>query len=190
MSKEKEVPQLDPLESDIDAQAVKIAGNDTGQQKEVKNVFVNVLQNGMTIMQAIGLPPGLLEMIYSYASELYTAGKYQDANALFFFLAQLKPTDPRFLFGCAASFHKVKRFSEAATYYLMASTIDPGNPYPFYHAADCFLQANQPQAAIVLLEKAIIITEGSSQFEKLQQQALALREVIQNSLEQQDVKQN
>lgn len=171
----------------IDQQLEKTAGNQPPEQKqELKNVFVNVLQNGMTIMQAIGFPPGLLEMIYSYASELYGAGKYQDSSALFFFLSQLKPTDPRFLFGCAASFHKLKRYPEASSYYIMASGIDPGNPLPFYHAADCFLQANQPEAAIVLLEKAIAVASESSHHEKLMQRAFALREVIQKSLEKQE----
>lgn len=174
----------------VDAEVEKVAGNQPPEQKgALKNVFMDVLTKGLTIMQAIGFPPGLLEMIYSYASDLYGAGKYQDCNALFFFLAQLNPRDPRFLFGCAASFHKLKRFPEASSYYLMASSIDPGNPLPFYHAADCFLQANQPEAAIVLLEKAIVVAGESSQYQKMKQQALALREAIQQNVGKQEVEQ-
>lgn len=174
-------------EEAIDLEVENVAGGEPSEQKqELRNVFVNVLQKGMTIMQAIGFPPGLLEMIYGYASELYKAGKYEDANPLFFFLSQLNPRDSRFLFGCAASFHKLKRYPEASTYYLLSSGIDPENPYPFYHAADCFLQANQPEAAIVLLEKAIMVAGESEKYEKLRQQAYALREVIQKHVEEKE----
>lgn len=184
MNKEEEA-----LDEAIDLEVEKIAGNGEGdleQKKEVRNVFVNVLQNGLTIMQAIGFPPGLLEMIYSYASELYSAGKYDDSSALFFFISQLNPKDPRYLFGCAASFHKLKRYPEASSYYLMASTIDPENPLPLYHSADCFLQAGQPQAAVILLERALEIIGDSGKHEKLKQQAVALRDVIQQNLESQE----
>lgn len=182
MDKEK---QEELIEEKVEDSAGKAPSEQTNG---INNVFATIIQNGMMLMQAIGLPPTFMEMIYGYGSELYDAGKYYDAASLFFFLAQLNPKEPRFFFSCAASFHKMKKYTEASSYYLMAANVDPENPLPFFHAADCSLQTEEPEFAILLLDKTIAIAGESSQHEKIKQQALALRDVVQKKLDKQEVK--
>lgn len=166
----------------VDKEVKKIAANRSEEEQgTLKNVFMDILVKGMSIMQAIGFPPAQLEVIYSYASELYSAGKYDDASALFFFISQLNPRDPRFTFGLAASFHKLKRYGDASVYYLMSTTVDRENPLPYFHAADCFIQLNQPEAAIVMLDNTLALSWNSPQHEKLKQQASALLEIVQQA---------
>lgn len=170
----------------LDEQVENIAGSANSESKNgMRGLLGNLLFNGFSIMQAIGCPPGLLEMLYSYALELYKAGKYQDASPLLFFISQMNPKDKRFLFACAASYHKQKKYFDALNHYLLASALEPRNdPYPYFHAADCYLQYNQIEAARVMLQTAILAAGDAPEYGKLKQEALAMHEVLSQPAEE------
>lgn len=163
----------------LDQQVEKVAGKENKQTNSaMTNVLGDVLFKGLSIMQAIGFPPGLIEMMYSFASDLYSSGKYEDARAMFFFITQLNPKDKRFPFGCAASHHKVKKYYEASNYYLMASSLDPADPYPYFHAADCYIQLGKFENAKFLLDSCLVAAGERPEHEKLRQQVVAMQHII------------
>ncbi|MBA3237903.1 MAG: SycD/LcrH family type III secretion system chaperone [Parachlamydiaceae bacterium] len=172
-----------PQEEVIDKQVEKVGGNYPPKAKDqLKSVFTDIIEKGMTIMEAIHFPPPLVELIYSHASELYTAGKFQDASKLFYYLVRLNPKDPRFSFAYAASLHKLKNYEEAAGFYLMSTTIDSENPLPWFHSGDCYLELQKPDVALIMLAKSIEVAGNSPNHERLKQQAGALCDAIKQSL--------
>lgn len=149
---------------------------------QLKTVLSDVLLKGLSIMEAIHFPPPLVELIYSHACDLYTAGKYQDAGKLFNFLARLNPKDPRFSFSYAASQHKLKNYEEASGFYIFSTTLDPANPLPWFHAGDCYLEMQKLDVALVMLTKSIEVAGDSPAHERLKQQAGALCDLIKQSM--------
>jgi type III secretion system low calcium response chaperone LcrH/SycD len=170
----------------VDLQVEKIAGNKSPQDKAiVSNIFVDIFQYGMTIMQAVGLSSGLVEMIFNYASELYAAEKYEEAMPLFHFICQMNHRDVRYVYGCGACYHKCHRYLQAVSCYTMAHSLDPDNPIYCYHGADCFLQLNQPESARVMLAAAIGAAGDAPQHQKLKQQAICMCDVIYETMQEQ-----
>lgn len=172
-------------EQAIDSEVERVGGTCPPSEKtQFKSIFTNIIQKGMTIMEAIKFPPALLELLYSYASELYNSGKYQDANKLFYYLVQINPKDPRFPFAYAASFHKLKKYEDASNYYMMAGMTEKGNPLPWFHTGDCYLQMQRPDAALVMLNKAINVAGNQPQYEQLKKQAEGLRHAVVQAIEE------
>jgi hypothetical protein len=94
----------------------------------------------------------------------------------------LNPKDPRFSFAYAASLHKLKKYEEAAGFYLMSTTIDHENPLPWFHSGDCYLELQKPDVALLMLTKSIEVAGTSPNHDRLRQQASALCDAIKQSI--------
>jgi hypothetical protein len=64
----------------------------------------------------------------------------------------------------------------------MSTTIDPGNPLPWFHSGDCYLELHKPDVALIMLSKSIEVAGNSPHHERLKQQAGALCDAIRQSL--------
>ncbi|MBA3602611.1 MAG: tetratricopeptide repeat protein, partial [Parachlamydiaceae bacterium] len=102
-------------------------------------------------------------------------------NKLYYFVLQLNPKDPRFPFSYAASFHKLKKYQDAVTYYIIAGSVAPDDPLPWFHCADCYIKINELDVAKVMLEKTIIVSGDSLDHERIKQQASAIISVIETA---------
>ncbi len=183
MKKTNEEEFVDTDEEKIIDQQVEKMGNKCAPEEkdQFRQILGDVVTKGLSIMEAIKFPPGLVELIFSYANDLYSAGKYEDANKLYYFVVQLNPKDPRFPFAYAASFHKLKKFNEAAGFYLISGNSNPEDPLPWFHCADCYIQMHELDVAKVMLEKTIMVAQDSLEHEKIKQQAAGLISAIENS---------
>lgn len=165
----------------VDRQVDKMGGKCNPDEKDqFRQILGDVVFKGLTIMEAIKMPPALVELIFSYANDLYAAEKYSDANKLYYFILQLNHQDPRFLFAYAASFHKLKKYKDAANYYLLCGSAH-SNPLAWYHCADCYIQLREYEVAKAMLNKAIASAGDSSEHEKIKQQAAGLISAIENA---------
>lgn len=144
----------------------------------LEGVIGSVIYGGKTIAEAIHFPPEQVEFIYSYAVNLYEGGQYKDASRAFFYLEQLDHKDARYAFGYAACLHKLKVFNDAATHYLLAASVDPNNPAPWFHAADCYINLSLPHAARTMLSNAILVAGEHSQYARVKQDAAILLNVL------------
>lgn len=147
------------------------------------SVITSVICEGKSIAEAMHFPSEQVEFIYSYAVSLYEAGQYQDASKAFFYLEQLDHKDARYAFGYAASLHKLKVFNDAASHYLLAASVDPSNPAPWFHAADCYLHLKLPHGAQTMLSNAIMVAGENSQYAQIKQDALTLLEILSHGTE-------
>jgi len=127
------------------------------QEKPVKDVF--------------GFTPAALEELYSLAYSRFSAGRYREALQLFEFLYRFDTQDERLAFGIAASYHQLKRYEDAAGYYILCHHLNPFNPVPSFHLYDCFMRLHQPLAALNAIQETIALSKISPQYKELEAKA-------------------
>ncbi len=130
-----------------------------------------MLSQGMTAQEAMGLSPGYLENIYAEAYRLYNTGKYAEAVHLFRILIMFNAMEPKYMLGLAACFHMLKEYTHAVQTYTMCSTLDPLNPIPHYHCADCFIQMKEHLSAMLSLELTIKQINNRPEYAKMKERA-------------------
>jgi len=124
-------------------------------QEDVEELAENVVGKGKLLKDAMGLSDEMLEGIYTFAYRLYTLGKYDESLQMFRLLIMLNPMESKYTLGLAACFHMQKDYRSAASSYSLCSMIDPGDPMPYYHASDCYMNMDKPELAVDALRKCI-----------------------------------
>lgn len=147
-------------------------------KKKLKELLAKVFMEDKPLLEAMAPPKEDLEMMYSFAVEYYKAGRYTDANNGFTYLQMQVPNDPRFSFGLAASYHKLKDYKLAIENYLTTARIDPQNPAPWAHAADCYIQMERPDLAVIMFAKAIEISGNNPAYAGLKKEAVLIKDTL------------
>jgi len=99
------------------------------------------------------------EAIYQEAYASYGAGNYQGAALAFSELVLASPFELRFWTGLAAARQMERSFEEALKAWAMASLLEPKNPVPHIHAAECLIQRGEPAEARQALNVAAEIAK-------------------------------
>lgn len=113
-----------------------------------------MIQN-LLLKDALGLSPKQMEDLYSQAYHQYNTGKYADAAKTFLVLSACDQTEPKYIMGAAASLHLQKEYKDAVKAYMTCCMLEPENPIPLYHVADCTIQLKDHPSAMIFLEMAI-----------------------------------
>lgn len=121
----------------------------------MEKLFDGVVNKGLEMKDALGMKPEMLESLYSHAYFLYNGGRYDDAVLLFQILMLLHPTEAKYTMGLAACLHMKKSYFQAGEMYALAGILGNDNPIPYYHAADCWMNVDQPNVAVESLKLAI-----------------------------------
>ncbi|MBT3394752.1 MAG: SycD/LcrH family type III secretion system chaperone [Waddliaceae bacterium] len=162
----------------------KFDKNDGEQvQKLMSAMLYLIVVQGVSPKDALQFTPGMIETIYAQAYTLYNAGKYKDAEEIFRTLIFLDPLQARYHMGLSSSLHRKKEYNEAIKQYIVTSFFDENNPLPYYHAADCFLELNDPDSAQDVLQKAIEACGESAEWQKLKKQMVLMKKAIHDKLE-------
>lgn len=96
------------------------------------------------------------EGAYAYAWHHYESARYEEAYDLFVLLAALRTRDKKIWMGLGASAQMLKRYGEATEAYSVAAHLDEEltDPYPHFHAAECFFTLGDIKNAWRALESA------------------------------------
>jgi type III secretion system low calcium response chaperone LcrH/SycD len=119
------------------------------------------------------------EMIYSQGCAFFRQNKYEKAADVFSFLALYRPLEPRYMSANAMCQKLLKRFDIAVQLFTTVMSLDPGNPKPVMHAAECFLALGEEKVAIESLELVIAMAGDHAEHAALRERAegwLALAE--------------
>lgn len=135
-------------------------------------------------MKALGVTPEMMEGIYSHAYNMYNRGLYKDGANIFRLLLMLDFREPKYCMGLSACLHMEKNFEAAAQMYMMTAALDPGNPLPYYHAADCYIQLDKPTSARKSLEFAIDIAGDDPKYTVLVERSKLMHEALLEASEQ------
>jgi type III secretion system low calcium response chaperone LcrH/SycD len=77
------------------------------------------------------------EQFYSFAYAQYQGGDLKRAVEIFRVLCSRRPLEARNWFGLAAALQEERKYEAAMRAWAMAAIIEPENPYPHFHAAEC-----------------------------------------------------
>lgn len=186
----EEVQKAQDLYATLDAEAMEkkvksitaLAGGPT--KDTVSALLTAAFEKGVMPKNALKLGDDTMEAIYGQAYNLYNQGRYKEASYIFRLLMLLDYMTPKYTLGLAASFHRLKDFKNAANVYLLCGTIDPTNPLPHYHAADCYLQLKVPEMAIFSLGLAINAAGEQPQYAVVKERASLMKEGLNKEIEE------
>ncbi|MGR3951903.1 MAG: SycD/LcrH family type III secretion system chaperone [Chlamydia sp.] len=174
---------------DTDMIGQKISTATALAQKPTKETIEALLtaaaDKGMTPKNALQLNDATMEAIYGQAYNLYNQGRYKEASYLFRLLMLLDYMTPKYALGLAACLHRLKDYKNAANVYLLSGTIDPKNPLPHYHAADCYLQLDLRAMAVFSLSLAIEAAGEQPQYSVIRERAHLMKESLEKELDAQ-----
>jgi type III secretion system low calcium response chaperone LcrH/SycD len=163
----------------------KINFGTTGKKSEetVKNILSSALKKGIMPKTALKLTDDTMEAIYTQAYNLYNQGKFRDASYIFRLLMLLDFTTPKYVLGLAACAHRVKDYTNAANLYYLCAALDPSNPMPHFHAADCYMQLGAIGIASYSLGLAIETAGIQPQYEIIKERAQLMRDALDKQIE-------
>lgn len=124
------------------------------EAKKYEKMMHEVLIENKTPMEGLKIDKDTIDILYAHAYQLYNSGKYKQAEIVFIFLSFMDPSSVPIRLGIAASMHKNKEYREAIDAYQAIVPMDPYNPMPLFHAADCWLELNEPLEAAGCLHVA------------------------------------
>lgn len=154
-------------------QATKMAGEymKDKNSEAMKQHAQDVMKNGFSIKDMIGVKDEAVEAIYGQAYLLYNTGKYRDAAEVFRLLVMLNSTEVKYLLGLGACFHMLREYENAASIYTLCSIIDPNTPIPHFHVSDCYLQMGDKHSAYIALKMAIARADNKPEFAIMKERA-------------------
>ncbi|WP_226648335.1 SycD/LcrH family type III secretion system chaperone [Microbulbifer variabilis] len=133
----------------------------------------NFLEQGGTLADLLDMTPEELKTIYALAYQKYQNCNYQEALPLFQLLCQCNHMESKYLLGLGATRQALSQFELAAEAYSLAAIVDPFDPRPSFHAAECHLALENWMQAGSGFEMTMLRCEGKPEFETLNQKAMS-----------------
>ncbi len=172
---------------DSDMIGEKIAGITSlagGPSKDtIAALLTGAADKGIMPKHALQLGDDTMEAIYGQAYNLYNQGRYKEASYIFRLLMLLDYMTSKYILGLAACLHRLKDFKNAANVYLLCGTIDPTNPLPHYHAADCYIQLDVPEMAVFSLGLAINAAGDQPQYAVVKERSQLMKDSLDKEIE-------
>ena len=119
-----------------------------------------------------------MEELYSEAFRLYEEDNYLESCTAFRWLVLLNPFRMKYWMGLAASLQLFKKYEKALHAYAISTLLECENPYPHFHAYECFVALNNKDEAKKALESAYEHTVGKDAHRDLQEQITQLRKTL------------
>lgn len=114
-----------------------------------------------------------VESFYAFATAQYHSGQWSEAADVFRLLCTKCPLEARFWFGLGATLQEAASYKDALGAWAMAALLKPEDPYPHFHAAECYFSLVDSQEAA----KALKEVEGRIEKQHpLQEKMVLLRE--------------
>ena len=148
---------------------------------EELTAVVSAVLEGARPADAAGVPQKQLEALYALGHNLYTAGRFEDAQTVFQGLCLFDYSDSRFWTGLGAALQAGGRYDKAIDVYSMAAmTTGLVDPAPIYYAAQCYLKMGRQEEAVGALGGIPALGEdGNAAHQAIKAKAASLLEALQ-----------
>ena len=103
-------------------------------------------QSGQTLIE--------VEALYTRAYALYQGGKANEAAEIFQLLCTKDPLQPIYWAGFASSLQESSEWELACEAWAMDALLEPANPTPHFHAAQCCWHLGKLSDAALALKEA------------------------------------
>ncbi len=168
---------LNHLLRDVEKHLVEAGTSSRDVQKFVLAVLKQVSRDsGIPVKDVFDISREHLNAFYAIASNLYKIGKYKEAANMFQLLIMLNHFDFNYLFGMAACMQMQKQFFRAATTYVLAATLDPSQVWPYFHAAECYMEMGDPTSACASLGLAVEVAGDTAKFSSIKKKCAMARQ--------------
>lgn len=97
-----------------------------------------------------------VEQFYAYGFAQYNSGNWDEAAKLFQVLCSKRPLEARFWFALGATLQEAGSYLEALHSWAMAALLKKEDPYPHFHAAECYFSLKNTKEALQALKEAEI----------------------------------
>ena len=151
----------------------------------VEELAEKCLMEGAALADVRGYTEDEMEAIYHLAYNAYRQGKYADARKLFQFLALNDHVESRFWMGLAATCQMSGEYRQAVAAYEMAAILEATNPWPPFHAGECYMAMNDWEKSARALQAVEILcdaADGEGHHAELRTRAVQLSKVVEHAL--------
>jgi|GEM_PF-799712 len=135
----------------------------------------NILLKSETLQKAFGISPYEMEEIYSTAYIHYQEDHFLEACTGFRWLTLLNPFIVKYWMGLAASLQLLEKYEKALHAYAVAALLDSENPYPHFHAYECYVDLDNKEEAEKALDLSYMRTIGKDAYRDLQEEIKVLK---------------
>ncbi len=101
-----------------------------------------------------------MEVLYAHAFSQYQSGQWVESADTFRLLCTRRPMESKFWFGLGACLQEGNLYFDALHAWAMAALLKKQDPYPHFHAAECYFSLENQQEAMKGLEEASFRIEG------------------------------
>lgn len=112
------------------------------------------LSQSETLQEAFEIDPDEMEGSYAAAHEHYMNDRFEESVEMFRWLTILNPLIEKYWLGFGASQQLLKTYEGALRAYAVCTFLDPKNPYPHFHAYECYVALEDLPQAHLALEQA------------------------------------
>jgi len=148
----------------------------------LEDFIPNTLLKNETLQKAFGISYYEMEEVYSEVYSFYQDDNYLESSTGFRWLVLLNPFIPTYWMGLAASLQLREKLEKALHAYAVSALLDSENPYPHFHAFECYIALNNKDEAKKALDLAFKRTIGKASYSDLQEQIeMEYRYVLRNT---------
>ncbi|EKE07728.1 MAG: hypothetical protein ACD_17C00543G0004 [uncultured bacterium] len=104
-----------------------------------------------------------VERFYTFGFAQYGSGNWSEAADAFRILCTRRPLEPRFWFALGATLQEAGDYQDALHSWAMASLLKQEDPYPHFHAAECYFSLKISAQAEKALKEAETLIQKESQ---------------------------
>ena len=162
----QEIFETIALNETIDLDHLERSFDDFAAEKLLKNE---------TLARAFNIKRKDLEELYSEAYVAYNADEFEKSALLFRWLALFNPFEIKYWMGFGASNQLLNHFEPALKAYAIAALLDTKDPYPHYHAYECYMCMNEGKEALIALEDARERAKRQPVYSELRQEIESLQ---------------
>ncbi len=137
----------------------------------------NVLMKSETLQHAFGISNFEMEKLYEEAYEYYESEAYKDSLTIFRWLILFNSYETKYWMGFAANLMLVGHYEKALHAYAITTILDSENPYPHFHAYECYTCLNNKEDAEKALKLASQRCAGKAAYNELKDEIEQLRMV-------------
>lgn len=179
----REVPDYSKMSVHKMSRAMEKVNFTAGQQlKETMAIVYEAMKKGATHKDIFDFKPETIEYFYAQAYTMYNQGKYNEALYMFQILLLMDPGQIRHALGTAACLHRMGKYEAAGQIYLVAAPLDPENPLPYFHAADCYIKLHVNMMAEFHLTRCLELCGTKEQFAMIKDRASVMLEAVKAEL--------
>lgn len=150
---------LKSLKQSVQEDGMAFLGLSPQELDDVRDALIS----GAPLFQILGMDATVIEGRYALAHQLYSAGKYSDAETVFRWLSVYANTEEAHWMGLGACRQALENYDGALEAYQMAALYSSlEDPAPFYYSAICLLKQGKREDASVSLQAVLALGNANN----------------------------